>query len=92
LRGAWVSTERIDSLQELVGDIPARMGREADLVAIALSRAGYFGPFGVDAYCYRDRDEKIHLQPRSEINARYTMGFAIGWGQQVRISSRSSQG
>jgi hypothetical protein len=80
LRGAWVSTERIDS-RESLGDIPARMGREADLVAVALSRAGYFGPFGVDAYCYRDRDEKIHLQSRSEINARYTMGFAVGWGQ-----------
>jgi hypothetical protein len=79
-RGAWVSTERIDSGLESLGDIPARMRREADLVALALSRAGYFGPFGVDAYSYRDRDEKIRLQPRSEINARYTMGFAVGWG------------
>jgi hypothetical protein len=83
LRGAWVSTERIDSRQERLGDIFARMEREADLVAVALVRAGYFGPFGVDAYCYRDRDAKIHLQPRSEINARYTMGFAVGWGQHV---------
>jgi hypothetical protein len=81
LRGAWVSTERVDVPCEVLGDIPARMQRETDLVAGALSREGYFGPFGVDAFCYRDREEKIHLQPRSEINARYTMGFAVGWGR-----------
>ncbi len=56
------------------------MAGEARLVADALSRAGYFGPFGVDAYRYRDREQQLRLQPRSEINARYTMGFAVGWG------------
>lgn len=53
---------------------------EAQRVAEALQKAGYFGPFGVDAFLYRDLDGVVRLQPRSEINARYSMGFAVGWG------------
>ena len=48
---------------------------EARRVASALHTAGYFGPFGVDAFVY---DEGA-LNPRSEINARYSMGFAAGF-------------
>jgi hypothetical protein len=47
-------------------------------VATALTLAGYFGPFGVDAFVYRDRLGTERLQPRSEVNARYSMGFAVG--------------
>jgi hypothetical protein len=78
-RGAWVSTERIEPRRERLGDLPHRMAEEARRVAEALSGAGYFGPFGVDAYCYRDRRQEVCLQPRSEINARYTMGFVVGF-------------
>jgi hypothetical protein len=71
-RGAWVSTERIapDEAPDLVS--------EATHVAAALKTAHYFGPFGVDAYTYRllEQGSMTALQPRSEINARYTMGFA----------------
>jgi len=74
-RGAWVSSERIAA-----EEAPASLGPEAERVAAALHAARYFGPFGVDAYTYRvQRGEsggEIALQPRSEINARYTMGFA----------------
>jgi hypothetical protein len=80
-RGAWVSSERIAD-----GAAPSGLAPEAERVAEALTAAGYFGPFGVDAYTYRVRrapgatasegGEAIALQPRSEINARYTMGFA----------------
>ena len=80
-RGAWVSTERVDSTGEPLGDVAERMRAEAHLVGDALVTAGYFGPFGVDAYGFRDREQKLRLQPRSEINARYTMGFAVGWGE-----------
>ena len=55
------------------------MAGEAERVARALSGAGYFGPFGVDAFTYRDRVGNVCVQPRSEINARYTMGFAVGF-------------
>jgi hypothetical protein len=45
-------------------------------VAAALLQAGYFGPFGIDAFRY-ELGGRTKLQPRCEINARYTMGFAI---------------
>jgi hypothetical protein len=50
---------------------------EAKVVAEGLTAAGYFGPFGVDAYTYRDEERGVVLQRRSEINARYTMGFGV---------------
>jgi len=78
-RGAWVSSERLAP-----GRAPPSLIPEAGRVAAALHGARYFGPFGVDAYVYRVRgagaagsDESVALQPRSEINARYTMGFAL---------------
>jgi hypothetical protein len=48
---------------------------EVERVATALHAAAYFGPFGIDAYEYRVGVE-LRLNPRSEINARYSMGFA----------------
>ena len=65
-----MALERGDDLAQ----VPALLA-EAHRVAEALFAADYFGPFGVDAYFYRDRGD-IRLQPRSEINARYSMGFA----------------
>jgi hypothetical protein len=77
-RGAWLSSERIP-----VERAPIELPREAERVARALHAARYFGPFGVDAYTYRVRacrdHEAIELQPRSEINARFTMGFGQTW-------------
>ena len=74
-RGAWVSSERVVAPVE-----GARMREELRVVAVALHGAGYFGPFGVDAYVYRGPDGALAFQPRSEINARYSMGFATGFG------------
>lgn len=48
--------------------------------AKALSKAGYFGPFGLDAFRWRAPDGTLHFQPRCEVNARYSMGWAIGMG------------
>lgn len=45
----------------------------AERVAHELQEAGYRGPFGVDAFVYRDRGER-RLHPLCEINARYTFG------------------
>jgi len=75
-RGAWLSSERLAADRA-----PASLVPEAERVAAALRAAGYFGPFGVDAYAYRVRSragaDAVALQPRGEINARYTMGFAL---------------
>jgi hypothetical protein len=74
-RGAWLATEPIAE-----GDLPrmvaSALPEEARRVASALHAAGYFGPFGVDAFTYRDRAGRPLFQPRSEINARYSMGMA----------------
>jgi hypothetical protein len=78
--GAWLATEPVSPRE--AGQLGDRMVEEARFVARALSAAGYFGPFGVDAFTYRDRAGVLQLQPRSEINARYSMGFADGWGRR----------
>lgn len=78
-RGAWMATEPADA-----PELEARLRDEATAVARALHTAGYFGPFGIDAFTYRDGEGSIRLQPRSEINARYTMGFAVGFNGRAR--------
>jgi len=50
----------------------------ARLVAEHLARAGYFGPFGVDAFEYRNAG--THLNAQSEVNARFTLGWSTGMG------------
>lgn len=70
--GAWRATEAIE------GEPPPQhdaLLQEADRVGAALVRAGYFGPFGVDSFTYQSGGRLV-LQPRSEINARLSMGRA----------------
>lgn len=74
---AWASTARagpddIDATQA------ATLRARAESVADALARAGYFGPFGIDAYLWRTARGKVELNPLSELNARYTMGYSFG--------------
>ncbi|MEO7034560.1 MAG: hypothetical protein ABI548_11685 [Polyangiaceae bacterium] len=54
----------------------AALWQSAERVARALGSAGYFGPFGIDGYRHQLDGGFCAL---SEINARYTMGFAIGF-------------
>ncbi|MDP9035562.1 MAG: hypothetical protein M3O50_12220 [Myxococcota bacterium] len=82
--GAWIASERIDPAEALgdhsVREILVALRAEAQHVARALVGAEFFGPFGVDAYSYRGADGALCFQPRSDINARYSMGFATGFG------------
>jgi hypothetical protein len=71
--GVWLRSELCDD-----DAIEARMQREAHAVASLLRDAGYFGPFNVDAYAYRGG-----FNARSEINARYSMAFALGFQSKV---------
>ena len=75
--GQWLATTVARDVDPVVA---GALVREAESVARALAAAGYFGPFGIDAFLYRDHAGAVRLQPRSEINARYSMGFGIGFG------------
>jgi hypothetical protein len=48
----------------------------------ALREAGYFGPYGVDAFRYRHAG-RLAFQPRCEINPRFTMGYPRALLDQV---------
>jgi len=63
---------------ELDGAESVSLFERAERVAGLLHRAGYFGPFGIDAYRYQLGAERGFCS-LGEINARYTMGFAIGF-------------
>lgn len=81
---AWRST-RPARPDELSSAQASRLRERAEAAAAALAGAGYFGPFGVDAYLYRARAGALELNPLSELNARFSMGFAVGlpaahWG------------
>jgi len=69
---------RLALADELHGAESASLFERAESVAELLHDAGYFGPFGIDAYRYRLADRHAFCA-LSEINARYTMGFAIGF-------------
>jgi hypothetical protein len=80
-RGQWLSTARADETAH--ADWARALRLEVERVGAALHEAGYFGPFGVDAFTWRDRTGMLRLQPRSEVNARWSMGFAASGLWQV---------
>lgn len=81
LRIASPRAQRFDRDGNFVGTAPCGVKPVAEALADSAEHAaewlrglGYFGPFGVDAYRYRD-GSRLRLQPFSEINARYTLGY-----------------
>lgn len=77
--GAWQSTELAPPGALTAAEFSS-LTREAHRTADALHAEGYFGPFGLDAFRWRAPDGQLHFQPRSEVNARYSMGWATGMG------------
>ena len=70
---------------------PSLSGAERDLlletvesVASALRRAGYVGPFGIDAWRYRKPGGEEIFHPLGEINARLTFG-RVAWALAERL-------
>lgn len=59
-------------------DVSAALPDSVDAVSARLSLIGYFGPFGIDAFTWKDVDGTVHLRAVSEVNARYTLGFGLG--------------
>ncbi|MEY2935659.1 MAG: hypothetical protein RL033_6408 [Pseudomonadota bacterium] len=74
---AWLSTDPLASDELKEADRRALFD-SAERVAESLLEAGYFGPFGIDAYTWRDATGKTLLNPLGELNARYTMGYGVG--------------
>lgn len=77
-RGVWQKTSRE---HDLSATERAALLDETRRVGRALVEAGYFGPYGVDAFRFLHAGEP-RFQPRCEINARYTMGYAVGMGDR----------
>ncbi|MDB4972844.1 MAG: uncharacterized protein JWN48_1185 [Myxococcaceae bacterium] len=75
--GSWQSSRPLLD-DELLPAERKLLELETVKVAEALAREGYFGPFGVDAFRYLDRGDQLRFQPRSEINARFSMGYPRG--------------
>ncbi len=74
--GAWTDTARAPVEDISAGD-DARLEAACAAAGAALAAAGYFGPFGIDAYQHRSADGiGVVLNPLSEINARFTMDWA----------------
>jgi len=74
---AWIST-RLATAEDLSPAQTSQLLSRAESVAAALIGAGYFGPYGIDAYLFKTPSGAVELNPLSELNARYSMGFAIG--------------
>jgi len=75
--GAWVDSRRIVG-DEIGGNEREQLFAVAIECAGALVSAGFFGPFCVDGYRWRQADGTERFQALGELNARYTMGFATG--------------
>lgn len=69
---------RLAAAEELSAGETAALLERADQVGQALHGAGYFGPFGIDAYRYR-WGESAGFCALSEVNARYTLSFVTGF-------------
>lgn len=76
-RGVFRSIRLARAGELATGETTALLERAAH-VASALAAAGYFGPFGIDAFRYRAGHGESFCA-LSEINARYSMGFATGF-------------
>lgn len=83
--GQWVASRR--GSEELGADERDALYGAAERAGEALRAAGYFGPFGVDAFRYEGG-----FHPLSEINARYTMAWNLGMAGGTTPPSRRGGG
>jgi hypothetical protein len=77
--GVWKNSARAGE-GDLAADEKSALVGAATEAGLALTNAGYFGPFGVDAFRWKTKDGETRFNPRCEINARYSMGWAAGMG------------
>lgn len=80
-RGVWLGPARSDQIAHRLSPAwRAELERAATSAGCVLARAGYFGPFGIDAYCYRTHDGALRFQSLAELNARFTMSWCTAMG------------
>ena len=75
--GAWTRTEQAEC-GAVSREDDARLEEAVAVAGAALARAGYFGPFGIDAFRHKSARGEV-LNPLSEINARFTMDWSTAW-------------
>jgi hypothetical protein len=80
-KGQFAGIDLQPSLSEAERD---RLQGTVESVVLALRRAGYAGPFGIDAWRYRKVDGEEILHPLGEINARMTFGL-VAWALAERV-------
>lgn len=76
---AWRAS-RLALPDELAAAERAALRAALEEAAAALTAIGYFGPFGIDAFRYRANPDQTAFCACCDVNARYTMGFAVGFG------------
>jgi hypothetical protein len=81
--GAWIESVQLES-GSLTRDEESMLLAEGERVAGALRDAGYFGPFGIDGFRWQSAGGGARFDPRCEINARYSMGWAVGMAGRRR--------
>lgn len=53
------------------------------LAVTEMQRQGYFGPVGIDAMLFQQKESPRQIRPLQDINARWTMGrLAIHWAER----------
>jgi hypothetical protein len=77
--GAWRRSRRA-APGEISPSEREHLFAAAHAAAAALRVAGYFGPFGIDAFRWKGASGKSRLCACCDLNARYTMGWASGMG------------
>jgi hypothetical protein len=78
----------IDLDASLSAEVRDRLAETTKTVADCLRLAGYVGPFGIDAWSYRQEDGSVVLNPLGEINARMTFGL-VAWTLAERLPEAS---
>lgn len=80
--GAWLGS-RLATAADLTAAEHAAILDTGRRVALALTEAGYFGPFGIDGYRWRDATGATRFHALSEVNARLSMGWCVGMGSSA---------
>ncbi|MFT5048848.1 MAG: hypothetical protein ACI8QZ_000235 [Chlamydiales bacterium] len=81
--GAWTRTDLVQR-GDVSRDDDRRLAEMTQVAGMALADAGYFGPYGIDAFRHRVSGSSGDvLNPMSEINARFTMDWATALPVQL---------